>query len=690
MKVLPPRWLAIRFGRELDREQVRTFLVSVLADRSLGEVIFEVEQVGGKSEFRVGTASAGRLGRALVNHVAGVHVEEVAPPLASGRVRHVVELSTRNRALDTTGESASSARLLGALVVQPGAVHQVRIGPRVSPEAVPRRLDAIPGETWASRAVGAVLTGRRPVDAEKRKALAEKRSLAGSRASVSLLVGPGSSTTAYEAAIRALQAPGLRARVRPSTRFSRTLALNVEELLVLLGWPYGEGSYPGVDRSGATILPAQAPAGEADRVLGRGSNGESIGVSVRDSLRHLHVIGPTGVGKSNLLLHLVRQDLAAGRGAVVIDPKGDLVGDILASTARRHHEAMALIDPAHPMRSVGFNPLGDSELEVDGVLHVLKDLYAGSWGPRTEDVVHSSLLTLSGTQWATLALIPQLLTDAPFRYRVLSAGRLPHHLRNFWAWFEALSNAERAQVTAPVLNKVRPFVMRSALRSMLGQVSPSFSPVEVFTRGRVLLVALRKGEIGVEAAQLIGSLLVAHLWQLAQRRSAIPPGRRQPVMLYLDEFQDYLRLPANFGDLMAQARGLGVGMNLAHQHLGQLRPDVKMAMQANAQNRVAFRLGYDDAATIARGSDQLDARDFTQLAAFAAYANVLAGGGPSGWASMSTCPPPRGVANPQDVREFLLQRDGVARSSVDIALEELSVRPNRGAEDFGRRERESP
>ena len=39
-----------------------------------------------------------------------------------------------------------------------------------------------------------------------------------------------------------------------------------------------------------------------------------LALSVPDSLRHLHVIGPTGVGKSTLLLGLITQDMAAGRG----------------------------------------------------------------------------------------------------------------------------------------------------------------------------------------------------------------------------------------------------------------------------------------------------------------------------------------------------------------------------------------
>lgn len=41
-------------------------------------------------------------------------------------------------------------------------------------------------------------------------------------------------------------------------------------------------------------------------------------------LRHLHVLGPSGVGKSTLLANLILQDIAAQRGVVVVDPRAIL------------------------------------------------------------------------------------------------------------------------------------------------------------------------------------------------------------------------------------------------------------------------------------------------------------------------------------------------------------------------------
>ena len=84
------------------------------------------------------------------------------------------------------------------------------------------------------------------------------------------------------------------------------------------------------------------------------------------------------------------------------------------------------------------------------------------------------------------------------------------------------------------------------------------------------VLSLAKGLIGPEAAALLGSLFVAELWQAILGRARLPLERRQTVSVYADEFQDYVHLPTDMADALAQARGLGVGLTLAHQHLAQL------------------------------------------------------------------------------------------------------------------------
>ena len=50
--------------------------------------------------------------------------------------------------------------------------------------------------------------------------------------------------------------------------------------------------------------------------------------------RHLYVIGQTSTGKSTLLLNLIAQDLAAGQGLAVLDPRVDLAETVLLHVPR--------------------------------------------------------------------------------------------------------------------------------------------------------------------------------------------------------------------------------------------------------------------------------------------------------------------------------------------------------------------
>jgi hypothetical protein len=83
-------------------------------------------------------------------------------------------------------------------------------------------------------------------------------------------------------------------------------------------------------------------------------------MSTSGSLRHLHAIGPTGTGKSTLLLNLITQDMEDGRSVVVIEPKGDLIDDVLKRIPESRLDDVILLDPNDKRFPVGLNPLAPS------------------------------------------------------------------------------------------------------------------------------------------------------------------------------------------------------------------------------------------------------------------------------------------------------------------------------------------
>jgi hypothetical protein len=307
------------------------------------------------------------------------------------------------------------------------------------------------------------------------------------------------------------------------------------------------------------------------------------------------------------------------------------------------------------------------------------------------DILHASLLTLSGRGDASLCVLPALLTNPTVRRRLRAGIDDPIALEPFWAWFDAISDAERLQATSPVLNKLRPFLLRKSVRAIVGQVEPRFRIDEVFTKRKIVLVSLAKGLIGPEAAALLGSLFVAELWQAVLARASVAAERRHPVAVYADEFQDYVHLPTDMADALAQARGLGIGLTLAHQHLAQLPSNLRPAVLANARSRVCFQLSGDDAQAMARLSGgSLQPSDFQRLRRFEAYAQLVVGGEVADFASIRTMPMQSPISNPAAVREASRMGYGRPVDEVEAEIRKL-VEGDAGEESpIGRRRRSEP
>lgn len=482
----------------------------------------------------------------------------------------------------------------------------------------------------------------------------------------------------YRAAARRVEARALPLAVWP-------FSINIKEAAGLVGIPLGDStSVPGLVLSRSRQLPP-GQVRQAGGTLIAASNypgrvGQPLILAPGDRLRHVYVVGPTGVGKSNLLARMAIADATAGYGLALVDPKGDLVETILERLPDAAAGRVIVLDPSQTDQPVGFNPLHvpvtdehARELAADRVLHVFKDLYRANWGPRSDDLLRAALLTLVSVpapngQAFTVCEVPELLTRPALRRYAVSQPGLPEALRTYWAGFNALSEAEQMQHAAPVLNKLRAFTMRTATRLMLGQ-SVGIDLTDVMRRRLVLLVTLAKGKLGAETAALAGSLLVAAFWQAVLGRVTVLPEARRPFFLFLDEFQDIVRLSDSLPDLLAQARGLGVGTVLANQYLAQLPENVRAAVLGTVRSQVAFQVEYDDARLLERRfAPSFMADDLTGLGRFEIALRPSVDG--------QTTTPVTGVTMPlngpvRDAAE-LAQRSraewGLARAEVEAGL----------------------
>lgn len=459
------------------------------------------------------------------------------------------------------------------------------------------------------------------------------------------------------------------------------LTLNVAELAGLMGLATANVQVPGLTLGSSRQLPPAPGLPRRGVAFGvsnyPGMSDRRLALTTADRLHHVWVLGPTGAGKSTLLTNLITQDVQGGAGVIVIDARGDLVPDVLNRIPEQRHDDVIVVDPSATDRPIGFNILenaGDEQAKervVDHVLYILHDLYRSSWGPRTADILRAGLSTLVGARAPdgsrfTLCELPELLTNR--RLRTVVTDQLPlGPLQSFWQWYEGLSGPARAEVIGPVLNKLRAFTLKSSLRLLLGQ-SDGLHFADVFQQRRIVLVPLSKGLLGNETAQLVGSLLIAALWQATLERVRVAPERRRPTWLYADEFQEVVRLPLDMADMLAQARALGLGLTLAHQHLDQLPEAVKRAVLSTARTQAAFQLDYDDAHSLEPRYAPLTARDLMGLARYEIAMRPCVGGRTAGVVTGRSLPLPEPVTEGAALAERSRARFGVPRTEVEAAL----------------------
>lgn len=478
------------------------------------------------------------------------------------------------------------------------------------------------------------------------------------------------------------------------------VVLNPREAAGIVGLPMSDTPLPGLAlRSSRQVPPPHglSRTGVTLAVSNYPGSNRPLKLSRTDRLRHLYAVGPVGVGKSTLLARLAAQDMTFGDGLTLIDPKGDLASDVLARVPEHRYGDVIMLDLADVGQPIGLNVLragqGEHgrELAADFVLSVLRSLWAQFWGPRTDDVLRAALLTLTHTQAAdgsafTLVEVPELLTNLPFRHFVTDQPTVPASLRQFWAWFENISEAERVQVIGPVLNKLRQFTTRTALRLTLGQSKGLDIPALIRQR-RILLVTLSRGIIGAEAAYLLGSLLVAGIWQATLGRAVLEPSERRPYWLYLDEFHQVARLSTQLADLLAEARGLGLGVIMANQYVSQLSLETRAAVLGTVRSQVVFQVEHDDAKLLEpRFAPTLNAADLTGLAAYEVALRLCAGNQVLTPTTGTTVPLPEPTADKERIRELSRERYGMTRADVESALQSRLNTPATGAA-VGRRQR---
>jgi Type IV secretion-system coupling protein DNA-binding domain/Helicase HerA, central domain len=473
--------------------------------------------------------------------------------------------------------------------------------------------------------------------------------------------------------------------------------LSVSELVPLLGLPLGE-PVPGVEvgASRELLVPRHVPREGGRRLLiGRDADGERpVVLSAESSRLHLGVVAPTGGGKSTLLMRCILSDLSNGYGGILLDPKNDLVSDLLDRIPPEHADRVVVLDPSAsgPVPGLDLLGSGDPDVRTEVVLSALKGIYKDAWGVRISSYLRMGLRAAAELPNPVLSDWMQLFTDRDLRRSAVARLRDPILVAQWRTYEESLSAAEQFQHIAPALSRITSLLARPALRNIINQPAPKLSIPRLLAQRKWLVVALSPSALGESANDLLSAIVGYLVWTAIEARVALPQDQRRPIFFYCDELQS-LKLPVGLEVFLERSRGLGCGVVAATQGLARLSDSVRNSLLGNVSSLIAMKAtGHDEASRLARELPGLEASDLMGLSSSryecAARINTGGAGGGSAVVTGRTEGPPPVTGQAARIRALTAERYGRDPREIEAELSaRMGSRPRAEARPLGETER---
>lgn len=370
-----------------------------------------------------------------------------------------------------------------------------------------------------------------------------------------------------------------------------------------------EGAHRAVDGR-----PVTGPLPVTGAVLGRVArpDGRRVPWRLTWEQRRLHVLlaGSSGCGKTTTIKRLVLDDVAAERSVVLVDPHGDVAGEI------------ADLVPAH--RLVHVDPRLDQSAALDllapdpakaaaNLMSAVCEVWPADWaGPSWNRAISLTLRGLAASTRfsgaATLADVERFVTDHAWRDELIASVPDLALRRDLTHEHEVWRSDTRGSGGGPswvqyVSAKFAPLTQGPG--RTLFNTPPRHSLEAQLAVGSVIVVALPLGVLGAETTRLAGRMFLSRLTTAVAAQGAHPEECRRPTAIYCDEA--HLLVGGALAGLFAQARKFATAVHVAVQAPSMLGCHLDEIL-TNTQTHLLGRLNNAQAGYLVDRAGQQTAR----------------------------------------------------------------------------------
>lgn len=329
---------------------------------------------------------------------------------------------------------------------------------------------------------------------------------------------------------------------------------------------------------------------------------------------HMHIIGGTGHGKTQLLQYLIHDDLNRAleqqQSVVVMDPDGTLLNNLSRLDLFEQEklgERAIFIDPTDSECPVGLNLFDIAQVEgadrraqetienntIELFEYFFDALLGSELTSRQATLFRYLGLLLMQIPGGNIHTLRELMEDGepyrPYMQQLTGTARTFFETR----FFDKSLNATKQQILARLWG----VLSNRALDRVFSATKNTVQLDQAMLSGKIIFINTSKEYLGEEGSHIFARMMVALLGQGLMRRAAIAPEARTDTFIYLDEAEGVI--DRTLIRLLAQVRKYRGAITIAHQHLEQLSASAKSGVMANTSIKLAGGVSAQDAAKLA-------------------------------------------------------------------------------------------
>ena len=364
----------------------------------------------------------------------------------------------------------------------------------------------------------------------------------------------------------------------------------------------------------------------------------------------LYILGEPWMGKTDLLVSLMLQDIKNGHGLFFLDPHGAAIRDLRTRCSPDRRKEVEVLTPESPEFGINLLACRDStnvqeeRAAFERAYRVFRKVFGENWTPGLYTVIANILSVFLENPDCTLADVPRFFRDAEFRNRLIGNVTIHQSAAGFWHQvFAARGEQDQQEELQAAMTRVGMLFSHPSVSNIVGKRETTIDFTEAMEKQRILLMNI-PGNLASEVKTFIGALILSELLQAVRWR---PMDKREQFCVYIDEFQHFLTNdfayqiteargePDIFDEMFAEYAGIsvaevakrkeyGVAYTISQQerrwHVGD--EGWVFAAANAAANKIVFQLTGNDAKAMAR-EFALKAQDIAGLSPFTAYAKVI-------------------------------------------------------------------